>query len=194
MGDRASWWSITLNNPTDEDRNRIQNPPSWVKAIHFQEEVGAEGTPHIQGALNTAQVRFSQVKGWLSRAHIEIARNKEALLKYVKKTETAIAGTQRVIQGDYLTMDKALLSVASYKWNLTEWLMEGDRTEREVVEWKRKEFWNAVNSILLEKPGIVGLLTNPQIERAWIHTRETWIQLLDRQDRQTENTVEINSM
>lgn len=87
-------------------------------------------------------------------------------------------------------MDKALEEIARHHLDFTEWYMEKDRTDREVHDWKKAEFWRAVNRILLDQPSIVGLLTNPQLERAWIHTRETWICILDRQDRQTEKLEE----
>lgn len=48
---RASWWSITINNPTDGDREAVksENWPTWVKRFKLQEEVGENGTLHIQG-------------------------------------------------------------------------------------------------------------------------------------------------
>lgn len=50
-----------------------------------------EGTEHYQGILKTPQVRFSAVKQIFQRAHIEVAKNKKALEKYVHKEETRIA-------------------------------------------------------------------------------------------------------
>lgn len=191
---RASWWSITINNPTDEDRKLLekQNLPSFVKSIHSQDEVGDEGTPHIQGAVNTTQVRFSEVKKWLPRAHIEPARNKDALLKYVKKTETAVAGTQFVVQADYLSMEaymRALAAAAREEPDWTQFMMEMtfEQIAKKRDQWARDEYWEIANEILLEKPSIIGLISNPQMERAWVRTRRTWIQILDRQDRQTES-------
>jgi len=56
-----------------------------------QYEQGEEGTRHFQGMLKTPQVRFSQVKKAFPRAHIEVARNREALALYVNKQETRVA-------------------------------------------------------------------------------------------------------
>lgn len=55
-----------------------------------QIEEGAEGTVHYQGMVTTPQVRFSAVKKVFPRAHIELARNKSALLKYVQKEDTRL--------------------------------------------------------------------------------------------------------
>lgn len=88
MSDRATCWSITINNPTDDDM-QIELPAGW--RLTGQIEQGEEGTRHYQGMLNTPQVRFSAVKKVFKRAHIEIAKNKKALEKYVHKVETRIA-------------------------------------------------------------------------------------------------------
>lgn len=190
MTTRASWWSVTLNNPTDDDDTRLKNRPTWVKRLKYQlEQGGEEGTPHYQIALQTTQTRMSQVKQWLPRAHIEVARDKNALLKYCEKADTAVDGTQVDIKTEFLTMDKALMEIASLANDITELYMPEDATNLELKrrkeEWIREEYWQAVNQILLEKPSTVGLFTNPQLERAWVKTRQTWISIKDRQDRQT---------
>ena len=93
MSDRGCCWSITINNPTDDDVRC--DVPGW--SLEGQYEVGAEGTRHFQGILKTGkQVRFSAVKRVFTRAHIEVARNKKALEAYVHKEDTRVgefAGT-----------------------------------------------------------------------------------------------------
>jgi len=175
MSARASWWSITINNPTDDDRNALksENWPTWVKRYDGQEEVGKDGTLHIQGALNTAQIRFAAVKGWLKRAHIEAARDKSALLKYVAKSDTAVEGTYKSESKEYLTMDKALKKLATYYVGSTfeEWENNG-------CDWTKcatKEYWAAVNKLLEDDQTLVQLYTNPQMLRAWVHTKNVWI-------------------
>lgn len=93
---RASAWSITINNPTQEDVDAWKNMTihPWVREVQGQLEQGANGTPHIQGLLRTVQVRFSQIKTALPRAHIEVARNVTALAKYVSKEDTRVASIE----------------------------------------------------------------------------------------------------
>jgi len=85
---RSSYWSITINNPTDQDLQGTL-PPGWT--LQGQHEEGKEGTLHFQGMLHTPQVRFSAVKKQFARAHIEIARNPKALQEYVHKADTRVS-------------------------------------------------------------------------------------------------------
>lgn len=93
MTERASCWSITINNPKTEEY-QIVLPARWK--LEGQLERGDEGTLHYQGMLNTPQVRFSAVKKVFPRAHIEVARNKQALAKYVHKEETREAAVTAI--------------------------------------------------------------------------------------------------
>lgn len=85
---RASCWSITINNPTEAE-TQVQLHPGWK--LCGQLEKGNEGTEHFQGMLRTPQVRFSAVKALFPRAHIEVARNPKALETYVQKEDTRLA-------------------------------------------------------------------------------------------------------
>lgn len=93
MSERSTCWSITINNPT-EDEYLIPLPVGWK--IEGQLEVGDSGTQHYQGMLRTPQVRFSAVKKIFPRAHIEVARNPIALKQYVHKEETRVAEVDRI--------------------------------------------------------------------------------------------------
>lgn len=85
---RASHWSVTINNPikADEENIALARQKGWK--VEGQLERGKEGTPHYQLAVRTPQVRFSAVKKAFPRAHIEVARNSAALAAYVVKEDT----------------------------------------------------------------------------------------------------------
>lgn len=86
--ERGTCWSITINNPTQEEL-KMDLPPNWK--LQGQMEKGEQTeTPHFQGCLSTPQVRFTAVKKIFPRAHIEKAKNKSALIKYVNKEETRL--------------------------------------------------------------------------------------------------------
>lgn len=91
MSQRGTCWSITINNPVASDEESIslaRQKSGWT--VEGQLEQGTNGTPHYQLMLKTPQVRFSAVKKAFPRAHIELARNKEALAEYVKKEDTRV--------------------------------------------------------------------------------------------------------
>jgi len=88
MTERATCWSITINNPQEVEYVRPL-PGGWK--LVGQLERGEEGTLHYQGMLKTSQVRFSAVKKEFPRAHIEVARDKAALAKYVSKEDTRVS-------------------------------------------------------------------------------------------------------
>lgn len=85
---RSTCWSITVNNPTENDL-KVVLPAGW--SVEGQIERGENGTTHYQAMLKTPQVRFAAVKKVFPRAHIEVARNKTALAKYVHKDDTRVA-------------------------------------------------------------------------------------------------------
>lgn len=85
---RANCWSVTINNPTQTDEYNIQSARQKGWKIEGQLEQGKEGTEHYQLMVRTPQVRFTAVKKQFPRAHIEVARNVEALKQYVTKEDT----------------------------------------------------------------------------------------------------------
>jgi len=89
MAERGTCWSITINNPEPGDALWKQLPSGWQ--LEGQIEKGEKGTKHFQGMLITPKISFTTVKQYFPRAHIEKARKKVALQKYVHKSETRLA-------------------------------------------------------------------------------------------------------
>ncbi len=83
-------WFFTLNNYTPED---IVDIPKWFEAQKtlwvFQEEIGDNGTPHLQGCVmfNNAK-KLTEMKRGIPRAHWEVCRNKKAAVAYCTKVAT----------------------------------------------------------------------------------------------------------
>lgn len=89
--DKATCWSVTAYN---DDINVLVdkvNVPDFVKEIYGgKEECPTTGRLHFQGYLVLrTQQRMSALKKWLLKTHFEVARNRDALKKYVMKEETA---------------------------------------------------------------------------------------------------------
>lgn len=117
---RARGWSFTLNNYTEEEYKTISD---WTqkhsKKYIIGKEIGAQGTPHLQGYLyvqNTA--KLSTLKGLLTRAHWERSRgNPEQNYKYCSKDNDFICGGfEKPITLQEAIKTKLLKKYESVKW------------------------------------------------------------------------------
>lgn len=110
---RATCWSLTINNPTEQDEECINLARQKGWHVVGQKERGENGTDHYQLMVKTPQVRFSALKKSFPRAHIEVARDPIALAKYVQKEETRVG---ELVKNDsmYPTMSKVWSLLAVY--------------------------------------------------------------------------------
>lgn len=86
MGSCAKRWVFTLNNPTDDEQHNLYTLGESITAdgdesifayLIFGDEVGDNGTPHLQGYLSLrTKKRLSYLKSLpgFERAHFEVAR------------------------------------------------------------------------------------------------------------------------
>ena len=90
-------WSVTINNPTENDHLTLSEMKNKNFEIVGQMEVGETGTVHWQGAVRSkTQKSFLRMKKWLPRAHLEPCRNWQALKNYCKKFETRLEAEKPV--------------------------------------------------------------------------------------------------
>lgn len=185
---RASHWGITINNPTVEDRNALKQFPRFLRRVRGQDEIGENGTPHIQAYANTDQVRLSQMKTWLARAHFKPLTSKQHIdnmIAYVHKQDaTAVPATQfdDKIRGanDSLTMAQMLTQMAEFAYTHSQIADKTTPTPNNMKPPNLKqvyeeEFWHITNMMLTINPDLIGLLSQPQYQRSWTNTRQVWI-------------------
>lgn len=195
MSDKCCNWSITINNPTDEDKERwaCLKSLTWVKEVKGQLERGQEGTLHIQGMIKTQSVRFSQVKKALPRAHIEPARNATALAQYVTKSETRVASLPTLKVASQADVQNMIIEYlereAKFRYpewdSLMLWSQKLHRYEYELQQdW---EYWTdlAVSALIYRGYyGVEFVMANNQVRQAFkkyfvpiihrtIHARQT---------------------
>lgn len=85
-GPLAKHWCFTLNNPTQADRDRLSGPLDGVDYLVYGNEVGASGTPHLQGTVCfRSRKRMNQVKDVIGQAHFSITRFLHQSIDYCKK-------------------------------------------------------------------------------------------------------------
>lgn len=104
------YWTFTVNNPTEiyDEKFQLKGEfvwdapwPYWdiVSYVHWSYEVGEQGTPHIQGYLETKRKQrmtaLKKLKG-LERAHFEMRRGTQ---------EQAIAYCEKPLHPDLFTED-----------------------------------------------------------------------------------------
>jgi len=203
MQNRATCWSITINNPTKSDEENISLARQRGWKVEGQLERGENGTPHYQLAVRTPQVRFSAVKKAFPRAHIEVARNSAALAQYVVKEETREAA---------LTTEQSQFPSQQTVWqwfgslNITkEYLASAYRVycaqcaEREVTamrsyDWYQEHMLERFDAVMEEKIAegyyCELIAVNPQIRSA---VKKFGVAICSRHRRQTDRqTDEIN--
>lgn len=80
-------WCWTINNPTPDDLQNIERLAEDAHYVTYGNEVGEEGTPHLQGYCRwNNPVDFQRVKRLIPRAHIEKQKgNNEQAIQYCHK-------------------------------------------------------------------------------------------------------------
>ena len=127
MSDRATCWSVTINNPTsadDENIARAKQRSGWK--VLGQKEKGENGTEHYQLMVKTPQTRFSSIKKAFPRAHIEVARNSRALEEYVQKDDTRVGSIPTDDKFPSLSKLWELFNEYLETWKVTREKMTGD--------------------------------------------------------------------
>lgn len=85
-GPRAKNWCFTLNNYTPADIDRLSSPLAGVEYLVFGKEVGASGTPHLQGTVCfQSRKRRAQVITIIGQAHCTVTRFLAQSIDYCKK-------------------------------------------------------------------------------------------------------------
>jgi hypothetical protein len=83
---RAKNWCFTLNNYTDADIERICALSPQVNYLVFGKEVGASGTPHLQGFVSfQSRKRLNQCISIIGQAHFSVTRYVQQSIDYCKK-------------------------------------------------------------------------------------------------------------
>lgn len=87
---------FTLNNPTMSPQQFLETVKTWdsVRYCVFQEERGANDTPHYQGYVEfDKQHRFNKLKEFCDRAHWEPRRgSQDQAVAYCTKEDTRVRG------------------------------------------------------------------------------------------------------
>lgn len=180
MTDKSTWWSVTAFG--DEiPLLELTEFPEFVSKVHGgREECPETKREHFQGAIQCRrQVRLSQLKSWLPRAHFEPARDKLALKKYVMKAETA-TGEKKTVDNmvQHISMESLMVKMARY-WDEEAYIEDWNKTENTKLSFK-SSYWTMVNLILEDCPEyrkVCQLFARSDTISLWEHTRVTWMRV-----------------
>jgi len=162
--DKASHWKTAVFDKDDNWARLDGKPPDFVRAIHMQTEICPETqAPHRQIHVEcNRQVRLSQMTGWIPKVRWFAVRGKvhiENSIKYCSKKDTAVPGTQQVIQGEeYLRIHELFRVIARYA---TPEYVDGQRYA--------SNSWTSITSRLIASRGVewISKLSNPTLRRLW---------------------------
>ena len=171
---KSTWWSVTAYG---DNISRIESKdgcPAVIKRIYGgREECPNTKRLHFQGAIQcVTQCRASVILDWLPGAHIETARNSDALAKYAMKEETAVGEkVEWENKNEYTTLQKALELLAE------ENIVQTDRqtdtlTAKQVAS---HLYWQRVRQVLEKRPELISIYASPLTKTAWTNTASVWM-------------------
>jgi len=97
---KAIKWCFTFNNYNSNDILEIVPIlKEKCKKFIFQEEIGENGTPHLQGAIILKEKMRPTELNLSKKIHWELMKNEEASVKYCSKLDTRKKGSEPVIFG-----------------------------------------------------------------------------------------------
>jgi len=161
MKNKSTMWSGTqFNIKAFADQQNAAAQLGWT--CLGQQEGTKTDRPHYQFAIKTPHVRMSQVVKVFPGAHIEVCRNKDALLQYVVKEETRI-GPLPEVSNLYPTLDAMLVRFCEWaQYKNIPYDREGQRTRVAGQFWlEHFDTWVDTVAIPVEKLRVESIAVNP---------------------------------
>jgi len=161
MKNKSTMWSGTqFNIKAFADQQNAAAQQGWTCLGQLEET--KEGRPHYQFAIKTPHIRMSQVVKTFQGAHIEVCRNKDALLQYVVKEETRI-GELPAVSNLYPSLDAMLMRFCEWaQYKNIPYDREGQRTRVAGQFWlEHFDTWVDTVAIPVEKLRVESLAVNP---------------------------------
>ncbi|UYD39097.1 MAG: replication associated protein [Wigfec virus K19_521] len=113
-GASAKHWAFTLNNYIPDDIINITTN-SFIQKYLFQEEVGVNGTPHLQGQLTfikKQKLDWFKIRDTFKKMHVEKTKYIIDSCYYCVKTET---GSGK-IYSNWWYADECIFDTIEFKW------------------------------------------------------------------------------
>lgn len=121
----ATYWSMTINNPTETDMVLVRNPNDrYIRQLVWTPEVGEDGTSHVQAWIRLQRNQsMAHVKKLYPRAHLKpITKDdyNENSQQYAQKEDDTTAGHHTISLNDPLPgVDTILYRVLEQMYDRT---------------------------------------------------------------------------
>lgn len=115
--EQYTYWSVTINNPDDNDMLIVQNPnPKYIREFIWTPEEGKDGTNHIQAWLRLQRNQtLTFVKKLYPRAHLKPCKKddyNEHTHSYAQKNDDTTRGQHTISLNDPLmTIEQMIVKV-----------------------------------------------------------------------------------
>ncbi len=138
---RARSWCFTFNNYIEKDMAQLalDFQQIGIKKYCFQEEIGENETPHLQGVVNFKNpTEFNTLKKINPKIHWEKCSNLRASIKYCSKTDTRSGKTiHHGIKSNELWHKPIVLSYKDMLKDMKRQMVEDSKAVAK--EWKEEE-------------------------------------------------------
>lgn len=145
----ATYWSMTINNPTETDGVIIRNPnEKYIRQLIWTPEVGEDGTPHVQAWLRLQRNQtMAFVKKLYPRAHLKPLTKEgynENTHDYAQKDDETTAGHHVISMNDPLPGVDTILYRVIEKMIAEHTIASGTIDEPHMLQWTRSVESNMV--------------------------------------------------
>lgn len=178
----ATYWSITINNPDENDWIIVQNPnDKYIREQVWTQEQGKEGTVHVQMWIRCQRnERMSLIKKLYPRAHtINVSKSSEYsenTRRYCQKNDDTTRGNHHIVLLEPRPDPVTIILQVLRRWNhplTAKELLRGEigmesATDEECLEFLKKHLDYVVNDMVLEKPYLAKLFVSPIYEKTLV--------------------------
>ena len=177
-----TYWSLTINNPDDNDKLIVENPnEKYVRQLIWTPEKGADGTEHIQAFVRMQRnVGLSFMKKIYPRAHLKYVDRDEYLrnsVHYAQKNDETTQGKHYISINDpipnadstlYKVLERTLEVVFPIEQKRAN-IPETYKVHHFILQVNEKEFMKHVSKVerafVQEKAGYEKIFCSPTYER-----------------------------
>lgn len=192
MIEQYTYWSVTINNPDDNDWLITRNPNSkYIREFVYTQEQGEEGTIHIQAWLRLQRNQsMAFVKKLYPRAHIKPLKKdeyNENCHNYAQKDDETTRGNHHITLNDPLpAVDQILYKVLQLAFEdkrKSDWRINKDLERGEMSDILTYTKLNDLHldyferKMITEKQGLEKIFISPSYEKIKL---KYWREILTR--------------